>query len=98
MPGCSFSKAGISWDRTSPSRPIAQILRVVLFPADAEEQPMARVIRVKPEMARTREWRVICSLIFEIFSLTGGWHAPDLSESCRAVRHRLCRMPRKYGA
>src|SRR4051812_4646638 len=38
MSGCSFSNPGTSCERTSPSRPMAQMRRVVLLRAEALEQ------------------------------------------------------------
>src|SRR3954469_20365360 len=66
IPGCSFSNDGISWDRTSPSRPIAQIRNVVLLPADAEEQPSPTPAAAIPRARRDKTWRVICSLTSRI--------------------------------
>src|SRR2546423_378364 len=61
MSGWAFSKPGISWESTSPSRPIAQMRRVVLFPADAEEHA-AFAASKSAAAARTPRWLVICCL------------------------------------
>src|SRR5690242_9007034 len=75
MSGCAFSKSGMSWESTSPSRPIAQMRRVVLLPADAEEQPRP-VTSSMPAAARHKTWLGICLLEVDAIVLTGvfmGW-------------------------
>src|SRR5690348_4084250 len=63
MLGFFFSKSGISWASTSPSRPIAQIRRVVLLPADAEPQLSERN---QNELTNARSRRpFICGIIRE---------------------------------
>src|SRR6266571_1627436 len=62
MSGCSFSNPGMSWERTSPSRPIAQMRRVVLLPADAEEHATPNALSTKAAPIRRKRWRVICWL------------------------------------
>src|SRR5258705_12061735 len=71
MLGCSFSKPGMSWERASPSRPIAQLRGVVLSPAEAGE-PAAPAPRRNPEAAVSQGWLVICGLNPAPFINPGG--------------------------
>src|SRR3982751_6559105 len=64
MFGCSFSNPGMSCERTSPSRPIAQMRRVVLLPADAEEHARPKTASADAAPIRSDRWLVICWLNF----------------------------------
>src|SRR6478609_4458063 len=81
MSGCSFSNSGINWERTSPSRPIAQILRVVLLPAEADEQEMVAA-RIAQRANVRKIWLGICGSKLDLFIILNPTPGVSMRLSC----------------
>src|SRR5688500_17979501 len=84
MPGCSFSKAGISSETTSPSRPIAQRRSVTLSPAELGEHEAAARIDNAPTQCSI--WLCSCRCGADRLNVTA-------LEVCRAVCASECLAP-----
>src|SRR6476659_735984 len=53
-PGCAFSNAGMSWDTTSPSRPIAHSRSLISFDDDGAHETAAAITTARAAPASVR--------------------------------------------